>query len=248
MLYDSVSLMAISGNVSGQALDRRKLADDRASAEARLRALDAMLGGVAHDLNNALSVVLMNLDVMQQDTALVAKHQRRMEGMFDAMTKASTLVRHLLSFSHSRRPEPEVVSIAEILESLIELLRVAVGKEVEITLVSRGAPEPCCVIVDPATFEVGLTHAVLQLAATMRGGGRLTLDLDKNEADHHVVLTVEAHSRSPDPRQDGTDKMDIALLEHLARDARGRVTLASADSAFRRLTIHLPACSETTVA
>src|SRR5579863_7453162 len=138
--------MAIPETVPGLSLDESKDVGETltASAQARLSALDAMLGGVAHDLNNALSVVLMNLDVMQQDAALMNKHGRRIDGMLDAMTGASALVRHLLNFSHSRRPEPEVISIAEVMASLAELLQVAIGREVDIVVETDGVG-PCCV-------------------------------------------------------------------------------------------------------
>lgn len=241
--------MAISGNAAAsQARDGREVAEAAAAAEARLRALDAMLGGVAHDLNNALSVVLMNLDVMQQDAAVTGKHRRRIDGMLDSMTKASALVRHLLSFSHSRRPEPQVVSVAEILESLLELLQVAVGKDIDVVVESRSDAGPCCVIVDPATFEVGVIHVALQLAAMMPGGGRLVFDLDKIEAENCVVLALAAEPRSPDWSEDGLDKLDLAVIEELARGAHGRVATANADPRAYRLAIHLPASAETTVA
>lgn len=241
--------MATLGLRSSQALDESNPADVAlsASAEARLRALDAMLGGVAHDLNNALSVVLMNLDVMQQDAAVMAKHGRRINGMLDAMTSASTLVRHLLNFSHSRRPEPQVVSVAEILESLVELLQVAVGKEVEIAVEADEEIGPCCVMVDPAGFEVGVIHAALQLSATIPGGGVVTFRLGKDAVADDVVLTLEAEPRETDRGSVEHTKLDLALLEHFAQDAQGRVTRTGTESRSYGLAIHLPACSETVV-
>jgi signal transduction histidine kinase len=216
-----------------------------ASAQARLRALDAMLGGVAHDLNNALSVVLMNLDVMQQDAALMNKHGRRIDGMLDAMTGASALVRHLLNFSHSRRPEPEVVSIAESLPALLELIQVAVGKEIDIA-VAPGEPGPCCVMVDLASFEVAVVHAAFQLAAAMPGGGVLTFQLGSTVPDDQIVLALDAEARGPQPRA-AHNPVDLKLLEHFARDAHGRVSGAMADGRLARVEIRLPACAATTV-
>jgi C4-dicarboxylate-specific signal transduction histidine kinase len=241
--------MAIPGDAAKQNLDEHKAGDEAlpASAEARLRALDAMLGGVAHDLNNALSVVLMNLDVMQQDPVLTGKHGRRIDGMLDAMTNASTLVRHLLNFSHSRRPDPEVVSVAETLESLVELLQVAVGKEIEIAIEAADETGPCCVMVDLASFEVAVVHAALQLAAMMPGGGVLTFSLGKNgpPADE-VVLGLEVAPRAAASRGDEGDGLDLALIEHFARNAQGRMTRTAAGGNLYSIAIHLPACSETT--
>jgi hypothetical protein len=240
--------MALPGNGSRPALDKRREGDETfgSSAHARLHALDAMLGGVAHDLNNSLSVVLMNLDVMQQDAAVVSKHGRRIEGMLDAMTGASALVRHLLNFSHSRRPEPEVISVAETLPPLIELIQVAIGREVDI-VAETGEVGPCCVRVDPASFEVAVVHVALQLAAVMRGGGILTFRLGKDEAsDGEIVLALDAESRDPQSGE-GRATPDLAIVEHFAREAQGRMSSGAQGGTLSRVAIHLPACAETTV-
>ena len=239
--------MALPRDASNQAIDGHNVLDvTSSSTEARLRALDAMLGGVAHDLNNALSVVLMNLDVMQQDTALTGKHARRINGMLDAMTRASILVRHLLNFSHARRPEPEVVSVAEVIESLVELLQVAVGKEIAIAVEAADNVGPCCVIVDQATFEVGFIHAALQLAATMPGGGALTFRLGASDPGDEVVLALETTPREAGTGAKAYRTLDIALLETLTRDAHGRVSAMAETANACGLAIHLPACSEST--
>jgi signal transduction histidine kinase len=239
--------MATSGNAPRLDLDESKDVGENlaVSAQARLRALDAMLGGVAHDLNNALSVVLMNLDIMQQDGVVMAKHGRRIDGMLDAMTGASALVRHLLNFSHSRRPEPEVVSIAEVLPSLAELLQVAIGREVDIVIEAAGVG-PCCVLVDQASFEVAIVHTALQLSAAMPAGGAITFELHRGETpDDQISLSIAAEPRGTQP-DIGLNHPDLKLVEHFARDASGRMVSAANGANSHRVVIHLPACAETT--
>jgi K+-sensing histidine kinase KdpD len=236
--------MAISGQGSRQGLGESENVAE--AAQARLRALDAMLGGVAHDLNNALSVVLMNLDVMQMDGAVMAKHGRRIDGMLDAMTGASALVRHLLNFSHSRRPEPEIISIAEVLPSLTDLLQVAIGREVDFVIEADDVG-PCCVLVDQASFEVAVVHTALQLAATMPGGGAITFQLQHGEApDDQIVLSIEAEARGAQPEAE--HRPDLQLVEHFAHDSSGHMTSAAQGANRHRVVIHLPACAETTTA
>lgn len=204
-----------------------------------------MLGGVAHDLNNALSVVLMNLDVMQQDGAVMAKHGRRIDGMLDAMTGASALVRHLLNFSHSRRPEPEVISLAEVLPSLAELLQVAIGREVDIVIEGVDAG-PCCVLVDQASFEVAVVHAALELSAAMPHGGMITFDLRRGEPpDNQIVLSIAAEPRGSQADA-GLHRPDLKVVEHFARDSSGRMVSAADGANGHRVVIQLPACAETT--
>jgi C4-dicarboxylate-specific signal transduction histidine kinase len=239
--------MAIPEKVARLGLDESKDKGEAlaASDQARLRALDAMLGGVAHDLNNALSVVLMNLDVMQQDGVVMAKHGRRIDGMLDAMTGASALVRHLLNFSHSRRPEPEVISLAEVLPSLVELLQVAIGRDVDVVIEGIDAG-PCCVVVDQATFEVAVVHAALQLSVTMPAGGMITFDLRKNEApDDQIVLSIVA-----EPRGSAADAAfrhpDLKLVEQFARDASGRMVTTVDGANSHCVVIQLPASADTT--
>ena len=240
--------MAIPETVPGLSLDESKDVGETltASARARLSALDAMLGGVAHDLNNALSVVLMNLDVMQQDGAVMTKHGRRINGMLDAMTGASALVRHLLNFSHSRRPEPEVISLTDVLPSLVELLQVAIGREVDIIIEAVDAG-PCCVLVDQASFEVAVIHTALQLSAAMPGGGMVTFELDRDEApDDQVVLSIAAEPRGTSP-DTAFHLSDLKLVEQFAREASGRIVSGANGANSHRVVIHLPACAETIV-
>ena len=247
-LCGSVLEMAIPKKGPRSGLDDSKNVGETlsASAQARLRALDAMLGGVAHDLNNALSVVLMNLDVMQQDGPVMSKHGRRIDGMLDSMTGASALVRHLLNFSHSRRPEPEVISIVEVLPSLAELLQVAIGREVDIVIETADIG-PCCVMVDQASFEVAVVHTALQLAAAMPAGGMITFDLGRSQGpDDQIVLTIKAEPRGPQP-EDAPQHPDLQLVEHFARDASGRMISAANGANSHCVVIHLPACAETSV-
>ena len=162
--------------------------------------------------NNTVS----NLDVMQTDGAVMAKHGRRIDGMLDAMTGASALVRHLLNFSHSRRPEPEVISIAEVLPSLTDLLQVAIGREVDV-IIEADDVGPCCVLVDQASFEVAVVHTALQLAASMPGGGAITFDLRKSEPpDDQIALSIQAEPRGTQPDA-ALHRTDMQLVEHFAR-------------------------------
>lgn len=229
----------------GSTLEKQKESVATSSAQARLRALDGMLGGVAHDLNNALSVVLMNLDVMQQDQAVMSKHGRRIDGMLDAMTGASALVRHLLNFSHSRRPEPEIISVAEILPPLVEFIQVAIGRDIE-AVIDADETGPCCVMADAASFEVAIAHVALQLAKAMRGGGVMTFHLAKTDtASAAVVLTLEGEPRDEPSSTDGS-ALDLDLVEHFARDAQGHMTSDMPNTNLYRVALHLPASAETT--
>jgi len=232
--YGSVGDMPVSRDAN------RKKTD--ASDQVRLRALDAMLGGVAHDLNNALSVVLMNLDVMQQDQALAGKHARRIDGMLDAMTGASTLVRYLLNFSHARRPELDIVSLSEALPPLVELLEAAVGRDIDVVIGDNEAG-PCCIMADSATLEIVLAHAAMQLAEAMPSGGTITFGLGSNEGVTPILLAIDAAPRGA--VEIGSD-LDLEFIERFAQDAQGNVLSTALPNGGRRIAISLPACAEAT--
>jgi signal transduction histidine kinase len=210
------------------------------SDQARLRALDAMLGGIAHDLNNALSVVLMNLDVMQADQTLAGKHARRIDGMLDAMTGASTLVRYLLNFSHARRPDPDIMSLSEALPPLVELLEAAVGRDIDVTI-SENEAGPCCIMADAATLEIALAHAAMQLAQAMPSGGIITFSLGVAGEEKPIVLTLDAAPRGG--IEIGGD-LDLEFIERFARDAQGSMSTSPLPSGGRRIVISLPVCAE----
>jgi signal transduction histidine kinase len=73
--------------------------DDYLRNAQKMEALGQMTGGIAHDFNNFLTLIILNLDFLQNDKGLTDKHARRLRLALDAAFRGSKVVRQLLAFA-----------------------------------------------------------------------------------------------------------------------------------------------------
>jgi signal transduction histidine kinase len=141
----------------------------------KMEALGQMTGGIAHDFNNFLTVVILNLDYIQHDTSIAEKYRRRLQLALDAAFRGSKVVRRLMAFARKQPLEQEVVVLGELMPTLLELVRRAVGETIEVEFVNSGSP--WSTVLDPVQFESAILDLALNAATAMRDGGKLTIEL-----------------------------------------------------------------------
>jgi hypothetical protein len=222
----------------------------------RLQAVGEALAGMAHDLNSALAVVIMNLDLMQQDRALVDNHQRRIETMHKAMQKASRLTQHLLRLAHPQEPQMDVVCLAELMPAVVELLQAALGKRIAVE--TQVAPDLWPTEIDVAAFDAATLHLALATSGAMEEPEQLTIELRNGSADPgsevELVMTSRgARLRRDDGARTPTDNhllggSGFAAAERFAAHCRGRLSVAPVGESGMCAILSLPRCHETTTA
>jgi signal transduction histidine kinase len=144
----------------------------------KLESLGQLTGGIAHDVNNLLTVMLGNFEML----ALTAE-ERGAAGVADldlaeaglrAGESASQLMHRLLAFSRRQPLSPQVVDIAALLASLEPLLRRTIGETVALEIVV--APKLWRALVDPAELETAILNLTINARDAMPSGGQLRIE------------------------------------------------------------------------
>jgi len=139
----------------------------------RLEVAGRLAGGLAHDFNSLLTVVINNSLLMKESQPLDDQGKLAAQETLDAARRGAALIRQLLAFSRRRRPEPRVFSLNQLVEEWAVLLGRILGEGV-VTAVTL-AEHVTHVRADPAQVEQVLVNLVANARAEMPNGGRLHL-------------------------------------------------------------------------
>ena len=93
----------------------------------RMDALGRLAGGVAHDFNNVLSVVLGYADLLLEDDDLPEAARAKVQGILKAAQHGAALTAQLLAYGRQQMLEPRIVDLNETVEGLADMLRRVVG-------------------------------------------------------------------------------------------------------------------------
>ena len=162
----------------------------------KMEAVGRLAGGVAHDFNNVLSVILSYAEMILADLKPGDRMRGDMEEILKAGTRAADLTRQLLMFSRQSVIQPRVLDLNDVLTSMDKMLRRILGEDVD--LVSSKAESLGRVLVDPSSIEQVIMNLVVNARDAMPTGGQLTLEtanviLDETYAQAHPGVTSGPH-------------------------------------------------------
>ncbi|CAM3305019.1 response regulator [Corallococcus sp. ZKHCc1 1396] len=165
---------------------------ERRQTEAALRqaqkmeAVGKLTGGVAHDFNNLLQVVSGNLQLLQRDMAGDAKAQRRLETALGAVERGARLSSQLLAFARRQPLAPTALSVGRLVRDMDDLLRRALGEDVEVETVIAGGLWNTSV--DRNQLENVILNLAINARDAMDGRGKLTIEAGNAMLDDHYAL------------------------------------------------------------
>ncbi|MBY5362649.1 response regulator [Rhizobium leguminosarum] len=163
--------------------------EENAAAQAQVRQLQKMetigqlTGGVAHDFNNMLAIIIGNLDLAQR--RLSGSEDPRLpysiQNAKDGAQRAAVLTARLLAFSRQQPLAPEVVDLNKLVGGMSELLRRTLGEQIRIETVLAGGLWPS--FADLSQLENAILNLAVNARDAMPGGGNLTIETANTELD-----------------------------------------------------------------
>jgi signal transduction histidine kinase len=156
----------------------------------KMEAVGQLTGGLAHDFNNLMHVVVGNLEIIARTLPTEADRPRRCaDSALQAARKAVLLTQRLLAFSSLQPLAPKPVNVNGLVAGMSDLLHRTLESSIGIKSVLGG--EIWMVEVDANQLESAVLNLAVNARDAMKGSGRLTIET------HNVTLDRNALNGNP---------------------------------------------------
>jgi PAS domain S-box-containing protein len=246
-----------------EALERTREALFRSQ---KMEAVGQLTGGLAHDFNNVLAVILGNLELLRLHIKNDTYGCELIDTISRAAAHAQELTANLLAFARGRQLNPQPVDINLLIERMVRLLERTLPSRITLTTDLRG--DARLARVDAAALEAAILNVVLNARDALPEGGKIfvrsvrtdvTMDSAVDLAPgRYAVVAVEdtglgmppevmAHVFEPffTTKNEGGTGLGLSMVHGFARQCGGTVTIASTPGRGTVVRIFLPIAEPT---
>jgi PAS domain S-box-containing protein len=236
----------------------------------KMEAIGRLAGGVAHDFNNVLTVIISYSDLLMQiyrdKEEMVYRRARQIK---QAGQQAAALTNQLLAFSRQQMLQPRLLNLNKIVTKISEMLRRLIGENIELRLHLNEQIGP--IKADPGQLEQVILNLVVNARDAMPLGGTLTIktealylnelesrNLMDGQPGHYILLTVadagmgmdattQAHIFEPFFTTKETGKgtgLGLATVHGIINQSGGFIQVKSSIGQGTTFCIYLPQADE----
>ena len=168
----------------------RKLLEEQLRQAHKLEAVGRLAGGVAHEFNNLLTVILGYSQLLLNHIDREHPMHMGLDQIRDSAGKATVLTRQLMAFSRRQSQQHAILDLNKVIADMEKMLRRLIGAH--IGLVTRLSPELGRVRGDQSQIEQVIVNLVLNARDAMPRGGTITVETASVE-----FTTLEAAGHRP---------------------------------------------------
>ena len=165
------TIRRLSGTM--QDVTETRLMQQQLAQAQKMDAIGKLTGGMAHDFNNVLGVVIGNLELLGRAIDGNALARDLHAEALEAAQRGAELTRRLLAFARRQSLHPQQTDVNALVEGLTRQLGRILGENIELRL-RLGAVLPT-ILVDPAQLESALTNLATNARDAMPHGGRFDI-------------------------------------------------------------------------
>ncbi|MBU1699193.1 MAG: transporter substrate-binding domain-containing protein [Candidatus Eisenbacteria bacterium] len=153
--------------------EHRKLEEHYRQAQ-KMEAVGHLAGGMAHDYNNMLSVILGYTELVMDRVDTSGPLHADLKEIFNAATRSAEITRQLLAFARKQTINPKVLDLNRIVEDMLKMLRRLIGEDIDLAWL----PESNLwhVKIDPSQIEQILANLCVNARDAIAGVGKITIE------------------------------------------------------------------------
>jgi len=211
-----LSVVARDISAAKEAAARQRALEERTHQAQRMESLGKLAGGVAHDFNNILAIIVNYTEFAIEESAGSPAVRADLEHVRTAADRAMNLTRQLLTFTRGDTIQPQDIDLNGAIAEVRAMLDRTIGEH--ITLYARPAETPLTVHADPGQIQQVLLNLAINARDAMPDGGTLVIEantagLDGDEINMQPPAPAGAYARLL--VSDTGEGMSAEVAEHI---------------------------------
>jgi two-component system cell cycle sensor histidine kinase/response regulator CckA len=187
----------------------KKSIEKRTAELNKIKAVNTLAGGIAHQFNNALSGITGNIDLIEMDlpdNENIAGYIRQMKGSVDRMTK---LTDQLLAYARGGKYQAEAISLNAFVENVLPLIQHDIDHRIKME--TNLLTDVLNINADPAQMQMVFSAILTNASEAIEGEGHIRISIKGAEIDddfvkyhsalkpgYHACLEVEDNGKGMD--------------------------------------------------
>ena len=163
----------------------RKRAEEQLRQAQKMETFGQLAGGVAHDFNNSLAVVMMSLENILDIESVDSEARDSAQTALKATQQASSLTKRLLAFSRRQELAPVELDVGTVILDLQKILRSSVSRMIGLTV---QAEADCRSVLDRTELETAVMNMVVNARDAISGTGSIGVAVERRAIAAQAIV------------------------------------------------------------
>ena len=151
-----------------------KVSEQKYQQAQKMESIGRLAGGVAHDYNNALSVIMGYTELSMQEVESTSQLHDNFKEILKAAQHAADITRQLLAFARKQTIAPVVLDLNKTVEGMLKMLRSLIGEDIDFVWMPGGVLWP--VKMDPTQIDQILANLCVNSRDAIKGVGKIIIE------------------------------------------------------------------------
>jgi PAS domain S-box-containing protein len=266
-----VSFVAVKRDITQDledAAEKERLQGQLLQAQ-KMESVGRLAGGVAHDFNNMLSVIIGRVEMALESGRAVEAIRGDLVEVLKAAERSADLTRQLLAFARKQTVQPRVLNLNDAVANVLQLLRRLIGENIELAF--QPGRDLRRVRIDPSQIDQLLANLVVNSRDAIPGAGRIAIATSNVTLDaqdcarlpgavpgEHVALSVDDNGSGMDERtlahifepffttkEEGKGTgLGLATVHGIVNQNKGLIDVRSSPGRGTTFTVYLPVAAD----